>query len=204
MAMTQNQIVPSSVRHVVVRNTTVGAIVGVDLFAFVLSALAYSYDLGMVLLFTLMPAVAVAGVAALLAMLTQRRQLAVDDLQHELEHAIAMLERGLIDEHDYHLLKDQILASHRAGRRDTASVLRIAWWAGLASTIIPSLLFLGSSYYDGIWLVAALAGGSAVGGSVAGGATFIVERVRDRLANRALQSGPSFRPLGASEDPPLG
>lgn len=204
--MTHRSIVPSSGQSMLGRNVVLGAVAGIDLLALLMTLTIGSYvDLGVILLFTLGPAVLVAGLTALIWLIGQRPSaVSVETVQYELERAIALLERGLIDERDYHQLKDQILAASR-GSRPVGTIRRAAFLAGAITTVIPLLLFLADASFSGFWpVIAALVGGSTVGGSVVGGVTFIVERAQDRAGHRTLSAGPSFQQLDVPDEPMLG
>ena len=188
--MPQNAIVPAGDRRPVARNAVLGGVGGADLALFVVSVMDYVYNPATVIAFTLIAMVAAALIAAAATLLITRRRPSFNAIEHNLERAVALLERGLIDEQDYHLLKQQILTS--STRADAPTVLRAAGWAAAVGALVPLFLFVATGGNREIAGVVVTALGGLVGGSIAGGTTYAVQ---------ALGSGgPRFRPLGMPDD----
>ncbi len=188
--MPQNAIVPAGDRRPVARNAVLGGVGGADLALFVVSMMDYMYSPATVIVFTLIAMVAAALIAAAATLLITRRRPSFNAIEHNLERAVALLERGLIDEQDYRLLKQQIIAG--SVQRDGRAAVRAAGGAAVIGALIPLFMFVASGGNSEVAAVVVTALGGFVGASVGGGTTYAVQQLGS--------GGPRFRPLGMPDD----
>lgn len=189
--MPQTAIIPAGDRRPVVRNALYGGAAVANASLLAVNLLHWIYSPELVIVATLIVASVAAGVAALGAVLVTRRRPSLSAMEHHLERAIALLERGLIDEQDYQMLKQRILVDYGRGRPDMPTVARVAGWAALFGALVPLFLFAASP--NSALAALALGVGAVVGSAVAGGTTYAVQQ---------LGSGPRFRPLGLPDGKP--
>lgn len=122
----------------------VGGILGADLglFAFIANyASAGSVLIG--LLVTLLPSVAVAGITALVAYIIQQRRGSLSRLNRDLINLNSLMQRRLINEEDYQMLKERIINDYQPQRFESSSILKPALWAGLVTSL--TILSLGGA-----------------------------------------------------------
>ena len=121
---------------------------------------------------------------AILAFFMKARRKPLDQVERDLEKAVAMQERGLIDEDDYRRLKSQILEAHRPRPYGAPPILRMALLGGAIGAGIPLLLMAVDvmSFLPAVGIAfGAAVAGATVGGGSSVGVNLLIER------NQSLQ-----------------
>lgn len=118
-----------------------GAVLGADLglFAFVASDISRGSAL-LLLLFTLIPAAALAGIVATTAYIIQQRRGSLSRLNRDLTNLNSLIERRLINEEDYLMLKRRVIDDYQPQRLDVPSIVKPALWTALMTSLIPLTL----------------------------------------------------------------
>lgn len=185
---TQSALVP--IKQAAGRWGLRGAVAGAELALFS-TALSGWYGLTEVVLVAGVAGSAGALVLGALAFVVKLRRRTLGDVEKDLVTAIAMLERGLIDEDDYRQIKREALAQPRGQHSNAPAVWRAALIGGLLGAAVP-LLIMGGEIM-GSFIPLLLAGGASVaGGTVAGGTAAAITAVGH---SRLPQLPPPDRPL---------
>jgi hypothetical protein len=167
-----------------------GGILGADLGLFVLIAgTASGGDAAMVLFFASIPTIGLAGIAALATYIIQRRNSALNRLGRDLSNLSSLMERRLIGEEDYHVLKQRIIDDYRPQRLNTSAIVRSASWTGLIVSF-ALLLVAGASTWAPVAAFFGVLTMSGIGGAILGAAgTHIMHRIQSQQPNPGLPAG---------------
>lgn len=179
-----------------------GGIIGADLGLFIFVAIQASAESAVsALLFTLIPAIGLAGVVALAAYIIQQRRGSLSRLNRDLSHLNSMIERRLISEEDYLMLKRRVIDDYRPQRMNVYSIITPAFWTALSASVIP-LAIAGSmsvgpvqAFLTAMLLPAAVGAASGVVG------TNIIHRLESRRQRPDLPAGEpaEWQALGARQ-----
>lgn len=176
-----------------------GAIVGADLglFAFIGAHASFGSSL-LGLLFTLVPAAGMAGVVALAAYIIQQRRGSLSRLNRDLTNLNSLMERRLINEEDYVMLKRRVIDDYQPQQLSVSSIVKPALWAALM-TSFTLLTLAGASMWAPVQTFFASMILPAIGGagvSIIG--TNILHRLQWPRQHPELPSGEpaGWQPLG--------
>jgi hypothetical protein len=183
-----------------------GGIVGADLGLFIFVAVSSSAENAVLaLLFTMVPAIGLAGIAALTAYILQQRRGSLSRLNQDLSHLNSLMERRLINDEDYHMLKRRVIDDYQPQRMSVHSILTPALWTALVASLIP-LTIAGSLAWAPVqaFLTAMLLPG-AVGAASGAVGTSIIHRLQSYRRHAELPSGKpvEWQALGTRQSVPL-
>lgn len=189
-----------------------GGILGASLGLFIFTATISPYGFAVpLLLITAIPAVGLGGVVALAAYIIQQRRGSLSRLNQDLIHLNSLMERRLINEDDYQMLKRRVLDDYQPQRMNIHNILKPAWWAGLVASLIPLIIIPLSIISTSPWMapiqgfIASMllpgVGGAALG--VVG--TNIIHRLQAGRRHPKLPSGEltEWQALGTRQPLPL-
>jgi hypothetical protein len=181
-----------SVRQATGRWGLRGAVVGGEVALLALAASVWYYSLPTALAAAALGGAAGALALAAIAFVMQLRRRTLSDVEKDLEKAVALLERGLIDEEDYRQIKREVLEQRRSRQVYVPPVVNAALVGAALGMAIP-LWVMSVEMAGSVLSVLVIAGGASVaGGTAAGGTAAAITAISH---SRAAQIPPPNRPL---------
>ena len=166
----------------VARNALRGGVVGLETGLVIVATTVRYLNIAELVFAPLGVGILVAGLIALVGLLVQRRSRSLNLAQAELEQALAMLERGMIDDEDYRRIKDRVLEAYEPRQRDVSGVLRWAFRGGVTGATVPLVLLAGNGIQWGIGGagIGIILAATILGSGIAAGSSTVAQVIQNR------------------------